>query len=290
MRFVHRIGLSATPSQLRELEALGVTARAPEGTRLPADSLSFVAFDVDEDHPNWSKLRRLFEQWKASDFLRTEFTKNEIDAAKWLDLVPDWHHGYPQPEEDFGFLRATYDLSEWCDACGIGLKQKAPFQMKGEPKWGRRAILQLNWVFDEYFVTPEVWSSVFKPHGIAFRPVMNTKLAELKTVVQLVVEEEVGIVTDGLASERCGKCGRVKYLPVTRGPFPALAEEPSRAIARTREYFGSGGQADKRVIISQDIGRALVAQKVRGASVQPVQGRSMERAPDPPRSPGRKDG
>jgi hypothetical protein len=260
------------PSQLQELKALGVTARVPAGTALPGDSLSFVAFDVDEDHPNWSKLRLLLARWKVSDFVSTEFTKNEIEAATWVDLVPDWHHGYPQPDEPkFGYLRATYDLSEWCDTCGIGMKQKAPFQMKGEPKWGRRAILQLNWVFDEYFVTPEIWSSVFKPRGIACRPVTNTKGAELKTVVQLVVEEEVGIVTEGLTPERCATCGRVKYLPVTRGFFPALTTKPTGAIVKTREYFGSGAAAHKRVLVSQELARALVAAKVRGASFWPVQ-------------------
>ncbi len=271
MRFVHRIGLSATPSQLRELEGLGVAARRPTGTALPGDSLSFVAFDVDEEHPNWSKLRLLFERWKVSDFLTTEFTKEEVEAARWLNLVPDWHHGYPQPDEDFGYRRATYDLTDGCDACGIGMKQKAPFQMKGEPKWGRRAILQLNWVFDEYFVTPEIWSSVFKPRGIACRPVTNTKGTELKTVVQLVVEEEVGIVPDWLTSERCTKCGRVKYRPVTRGFFPALAASPTRAIVKTSEYFGSGAAAHKRVLVSHELARALVAVKVRGASYWPVQ-------------------
>lgn len=271
MRFVHRIGLSATPAQLRELEALGVAARRPPGTALPGDSLSFVAFDLDEDHPNWSKLRLLFERWKVSDSLTTEFTKNEIEAATLLGLDPDWHHGYPQPDENFGYLRATYDLTEWCDACGIGLKQKAPFQMKGEPKWGRRGILQLNWVFDEYFVTPEVWSTVFKPRGIACRVVTNTKGAELKTVVQLVVEETIGIVTEGLTPERCTKCGRVKYRPVTRGFFPALATEPTAAILKTKEYFGSGAAAHRRVLVSQELRRALVAAKVRGASFWPVQ-------------------
>jgi hypothetical protein len=213
----------------------------------------------------------LFDRWRVFDSLTTEFTKGEIEAARWLDVVPDWHHGYPQPDEDFGYLRVTYDLAEWCDACGIGLKQKAPYQMKGEPKWGRRGILQLNWVFDEYFVTPEIWSSFFKPFGIACRPVTNTKGAELKTVVQLVAEEEVGIVTDGLTPERCAKCGRVKYLPVTRGFFPALTTKPSGAIVKTREYFGSGAAAHRRVLVSQELARALVAAKVRGASLWPVQ-------------------
>lgn len=271
MKFVHRIGFRASGAQRRELEALGVDV--PAGIVLPGGGDPLVAFDVDEDHPNWPSLRALFGRWKASDMLRTEFSKKEIDAAKWLNPMSDWHHGYPQPDElDFGYREATYDLKNYCERCGIGLKQKAPFQMKGEPKWGRRGILQLNWVFDEYFVTPEVWSSVFKPHGIEYRPVLNTKGAELKTVVQLVAHEEIGIVTDVLPTEEaaCSKCGRTKYLPVTRGPFPALTSEPSTAMVKTKEYFGSGASAHKGVLLAQPVARAFVANKVRGASLRPV--------------------
>jgi hypothetical protein len=270
MRFVHRITLRMTASQRRELEALGL--KLPAGIALPGGGNPFVAFEVGEDHPNWPTLRVLFQQWDAGDFISTKFSKKELSEARWLVLVPDWHHGYPQPDEEtFGYLMATYDLTDFCKECGVGLRQRAPFQMKAEPKWGRKGILQLNWVFDEYFVTPEVWRTVLKPLGIGCRSVMNTQGAELHTVVQLVVEEEVGIMTDGLAGEECSSCGRMKYLPVTRGPFPSLKNEPSRAMVKTREHFGSGAAADKQVLVSQALARTLTTASVRGASVKPVQ-------------------
>lgn len=272
MVIVHRISLRATESQRRELQALGITL--PPGIVLPGEGDPLVAFDVEEAHPHWKALEQLLRHWDAGDSVSTRFAKAEIEAARWLNLVPEWHHGYPQPGEDelgFGYRQATYDLTDWCDQCGIGMRQKAPFQMKSEPKWGRRGILQLNWVFDEYFVTPEIWSSVFRPHGIGCQPVMNTKRAELKAVVQLVVEEAVGLVTEGLASERCTKCQRVKYLPVTRGAFPALTTKPTRGMVKTKEYFGSGAAAHQRVLISQALAQAFTAAKVRGASFWPVQ-------------------
>lgn len=145
--------------------------------------------------------------------------------------------------------------------------------MKGEPKWGRNSILQVNWVFDEYFVRPEIWATVFKTRGINCRPVINTKAVELKSVVQLVVEEEVGVVTDGRVAERCSSCRRVKYLPVTKGMFPALMHEPSSAMVRTTEYFGCGAVAQKCLLVSASIASALAAEKVRGASLRPVETR-----------------
>jgi hypothetical protein len=269
MRIVHRVGLGLNPAQRRELEALGV--KLPKAIPLPGCGESpLFAFDVSEHHPNWEALRSLFQKWRASDITHTEFTKKEADSARWLEIGA-WHHGYPQPDEgDFGYRQATYDLTDCCEECGIGMKQKAPFQMKGEPKWGRKAIMQLVWIYGELFVTPDLWTRVFKPARVECRPVLNTKGSELKTVVQLIVQSTASIVTDGLVAERCQRCGRTKYLPVTRGPFPALSDMPVGPMVRTAEYFGSGGKADQYLLMRQDLARALRAYGVRGASLTPV--------------------
>jgi hypothetical protein len=41
--------------------------------------------------------------------------------------------------------------------------------MKREPKWGHRGILQLNWVFDEFFVQVGEPASVFQAVGVEVR-------------------------------------------------------------------------------------------------------------------------
>ena len=269
MIIVHKISLRPTENQRIELESLGV--RLPPGIALPGGGAPYVVFDIEESDPMWDAIKRLVQQWDVGDTVSTRFSACEVSAAQWLEIVPDWHHGYPQPNElDFGYRRATYDLIDRCEQCGIGMVQRAPFQMKGEPKWGRRGILQLNWVFDEYFVTPEVWAGVFKPHGIASRNVMSTKGVELKTVVQLVVEEEASVSVGDLVRETCPACDRPKYQPHTRGFFPALMTEPTHPIVKTVEWFGSGGAAGKRVLLSQGLVRAMTAIKLRGAVFRPV--------------------
>ena len=142
--------------------------------------------------------------------------------------------------------------------------------MKAEPKWGRNSILQLNWVFDEYFVTPALWAEVFRPRAIGYRPVTTRKGTELATVVQLVVSEEVDVITQGLAREPCANCGRTKYRPVVRGESAPLATEPVGHMARTKQFFGSGASAHRGVIVSQELAAALRELNVRGASVRPV--------------------
>lgn len=165
---------------------------------MPGGGDPLLAFDVGEDHEQWFEIRATLDGWGVSEgHVTTKFSREEVAQARWLDLVPDWHHGYPQPDEhESRYLSVTYDLSGWCSMCGTGLRQKAPLQMKAEPKWGRRGILQLNWVFDEYFVTPE-------------------------------------------------------------------------------EYFGSGAAADRCVLVSQELAGALIAAKVRGASLWPTMSRSL---------------
>lgn len=274
MKIVHRISINSTPDIQRELAAMSVFV----GKGDPVTS-GLVAFDVDESHAAWPRLKEWIERRNALDVVSTKFSAAEIGKARWLELEAEWHHGYPQPNElEFGYRAVTYDLTDYCEGCGIGLRQKAPFRMKSEPKWGRRGILQLNWVFDEYFVTPEVWAGVFKPYGVAKREVLGTGGAELKTVVQLVVGQEIDIVTQGLLSENCAACDRVKYAPVARGYFPALVSEPQGHMVKTRQYFGSGASANHCVLISQDLASALASENVRGASVRPVAERSRQQA------------
>jgi hypothetical protein len=273
MQILHRISIASTPEIRRELARMSIVVGAS----------GLVTFEVDEDHESWPALQSWISRRDALDFIYTNFSAKEVAASRWLALKPDWHHGYPQPDEGhFGYRKATYSVSDFCQPCGIGLKQDAPFQMKSEPRWGRRGILQLNWIFDEFFVTPEIGSAVFRPHGIGSRPVLDKKGSVLKTVVQLVVEEEVGLEVEGLASERCASCGRIKFLPVVRGPIPPLVNEPSSRMAKTREYFGSGGAADRKVLVSQEVARTMMAAKLRGAFLHPVAEPPKENGPSRP--------
>jgi len=260
MQIIHRVTLSATPDDRVSLARWGVSVG--EG---------FASFEVDEAHPDWARLRDWMAGREVVDVVTTKFSKGELAGADWLQMEPTWHHGYPQPaEKEFGYRQATYDLTNWCEKCGSGLKQKGPFQMKGEPRWGRNGILQLNWVFDEFFVTPEVWASVFEPNQIACQPVTNRDGAELKTVVQLVVDGEVAILGEGLPVERCSRCGRSKFLPTMRGFFPALMGKPSRSMVKTEAFFGSGARAHREMLVARPLAQALTVARVRGVSLRPA--------------------
>ena len=110
MRIVHRITVNSTPDVRRELATVGVV--------VPADGL--VTFEADESLPSWLALEQWLTKTGALDLVRTEFTDAEIAEASWLELLATWHRGYPQPrEDDFGYLAATYDLTDYCENCGM---------------------------------------------------------------------------------------------------------------------------------------------------------------------------
>lgn len=261
MNITHRVSVFITPEMRTELSRFGISVN--EG---------FSTFEVDESHAFWASLENWIYKYQAVDVVRTKFSKKEINAASWFEVIPDWHHGYPQPDEDnFGYLQHTFDLSEYCECCGIGAKQEAPFQMKAEPKWGKKDILQLNWVFDEFFAKPEIWKKYFEPYDVPFYKVTDKKGEILKTVVQLTyMPPKVDIVVDGLDALHCECCGRTKFLPTTKGLFPALASTPTAHLVKTNQYFGTGAAAHRRVLVSSAIAMALISDKVRGVTFRPV--------------------
>jgi rRNA maturation protein Nop10 len=262
MKIIHSFSLAARDGESRAF-VIGLGLR-------PKEHPLISTFEIDESDPRWPAVAEWSEHQQYPGIARTVFTHAEIAAARWLTLSA-WHHGYPQPDEgSFGYRQATYDLSDWCPECGIGMRQVAPFQMKGEPAWGRNSLLQMIWVFDEIFATPELWQSVFQRFGVGLRPVLGPRGQELATVVQLVVERTVPVVTDGLDASRCPVCGRVKYMPVVRGFFPHLAAEPEGAAVKTDEYFGSGAEAHREILVNAEIAKALRTGRVKGATLTPV--------------------
>ena len=85
-----------------------------------------------------------------------------------------------------------------------------------------------------------------------------------------MVDEEVSVETTGMPTEECGKCGSVKPSELIRGFFPMMRSRPSQSIARTKEYFGTRRQADKYVLVSQVLYRAIQDYGVRGGTYRPV--------------------
>ncbi|MDP3389236.1 MAG: hypothetical protein Q8Q45_07685 [Methylococcaceae bacterium] len=229
---------------------------------------------IAENDARWHELSELlkpFDIVKCGHTLIAEFSKKELDTADYLEIVSKWHHGYPEPSDTImGFMELTYNVQNYCQKCGIGAFQKAPFRFKKSPVWGQRNILQLNWIFDEYFVKPEIWREVFEPFGIGCRPVVLDKSGrELDSVVQLELTELAELNDlDDLPFDTCASCGRIKYLPIT-GRFMPPPNKTSAAMFRSNQYFGSGASANRMVIVSQELFAKAQSAGLKGVSYEP---------------------
>jgi hypothetical protein len=258
MKIIHNVSLSVDDLRQKDFAKVGVALQQ-----------GFDSFRLEESDPRWRPIALLVEKYQLTDIVWTEFSANELDNATNLVLAPSWHYGYPMPDDDRGYLPITYDLSDYCEACGIGKRQVAPFRLKKTPKWGTKSILQLNWVFDEYFVKPDLYSSVFEPFGIQSRPVLHHRTdQELDSVVQLNIQEGVDLDIDGLPFTLCECCNRKKFLPITKGVFPAPLT-PKGPLYKSNQYFGSGASAFRLILSSSLVFRTMRDRRVKGVDFKP---------------------
>lgn len=271
MKIIHRIAFHTPRVSTRLIDQLEIKYKQSE----PFHGSSMVSFDISESDKRWPDVKLFALKNKIhTGVCWTTFTKRELETATWLEIGSTSHIGYPKPDDDNGYLEATYDLADYCPTCGIGLKQVRPFRIRGEPKWGTREIMQLNWVFEEYFVPPAIWETVFKPFGIDCQPVVHHKTGnELQGVVQLkndfILDQERDLGDHKY--EICDQCDRKKYLPFVRGMLPETeATIEKHQMFKTKEYYGSGASADRCVIVSQCLRQKLLEQRVRGINFSPL--------------------
>jgi len=288
MKIVHRIAAESGGRFWEAIDQLG----------LEYERGTWCVLNISEDHDQWQEVKELEERLEpGTHLIFNRFTKREMNSADWFAIGAKGHHGYPQPEDDFKSF--TYNTDNLCSRCGVGGAQNAPFRLRKKPNKKRTHFLQLNWVFDEFFVPHEVAAVLAEAgvSGIEFLPPVLHKSGEpCDDLLQMRVMS--GLV-DGLDSGNLDRavclpspqgsdcrfdsaapiadsseyCGRSKYLNMHRGPFvfdaDALADAPD--VVKSREWFGSGAAARKLVLVSKAFRDLVVSQKWRGLEFEPVQ-------------------
>jgi hypothetical protein len=188
------------------------------------------------------------------------------EPRRWYSIGTASHHGYPQPEEDFEYLK-TYGDSI-CRRCGIHGPAREAWRFRNEPILKRSAFMQQNWVFDVLFARTEVIATLEREGITGFRaiPAVRHKTGHrLADWAELRLDHVVsGVVTDGLQCVTCQvrneeigyespatPCGRIKHHhpKIVRMRSGSFEEAPD--LARSAEWFGSGGSASQLLIASE---------------------------------------
>ncbi|MBR1463962.1 MAG: hypothetical protein IJ604_11405 [Prevotella sp.] len=210
----------------------------------------------------YKELKPYFKKWKYNDDLYevgTEFSKKEILSADYCIIERCHSFGYPMPENK-GYLHNTYNTKNMCKKCGTGLIQKDDFRLRRVPKYPFGGI---EWIYDEFFVQTDLYEKVFKPLGIESRPLRKYKDDSImETYVQLVIP----VIDEPLdlsfyEYQRCPLCGVKKYDPMTYGYFP-LQEHPLPHIYKSKEYFGDGFVAYRKIFVSASLCDLMIKNKM----------------------------
>jgi hypothetical protein len=133
----------------------------------------------------------------------------------------------------------------------------------------KRSILQLNWIFDEYFLARDVWTTVFEPLGIDCWPVLLHKSGEeIGSVVQLKISHHADLNLSESKTAACSTCGRMKTTMSLKGFSPEPATIPA-PIFKSTQSFGSDASAFNRVLVSAPLYKKIKKDHLRGVEFCP---------------------
>lgn len=241
---------------------------------IPITDKDIIVFEISENDPKWKLVEANCSAFDLIHSQQIKFSREEIASAEWAELQPAKHIGYPQPESG-GYKTVTYGDSG-CKRCGIGREQIAPFRIKKAPS-KRTSIFQLNWIFDEYFLSAENRVLVEESGitGIQFMQVLLPSGQAIEEWSQMRVPKvlQPGVSAVTLDAEHCTHCGLTKYheprgerLKISRS---SLVGAPD--IVKSWELFGSGARAYRQILISHRFINLILQRKWGGVEMRPVE-------------------
>jgi hypothetical protein len=250
-------------------------------------------YDISEDNTNWAQVREILKANSLSDIARAEFTKEEILSAEWVWLK----HGYfdediyPEPhEEHILWQKASFDYENICPECGIGLHQKAPIRLKGEPNLKDNDFLSIFWVY-AIFARPEVLDAMLNNDikGFEIFPAINhSSSVPLETIKQMKVTNELppGLIADNLKradvermtadnifTHKPYSCGHIKYYGTDQVmiKYKKNIFDNCPDFVMTSEWFGGGHEAVRLVLASSKFVRLYFDERWKGLSFSPIE-------------------
>lgn len=191
------------PEFKTELDSLNVRYEYKEISGIGnIEGWKHVRFDIPENNPLWPTIRELLEKHNLKAIRFVKYSKRDIETAEWLRVRADSASlGYPKPDHDSGFIKATYH-NEYCLRCGIG-EQIAPFRLSSEPKTPNRHFFGMQWIHEEIFARMET-QAVFENLGITgieyLPPVKHRTGKPFESIAQLKINT---VLPSALFTEEC---------------------------------------------------------------------------------------
>lgn len=220
-------------------------------------------FHLDSRNPQAAEIETRVHSTVKFWFRSIIWTEAELeDASIWL-IYPTRQSGYPQPDDDFGYLDETCH-PERCGKCGAGQEQRAPFRMKGEVKWARSSFFCLHWTTGAIFLDKAVWESVFRPIGIEAWPVLSKGGKELQSVVQLRPQGRLTVKPESSHLEVCKVCGFHKRNILFDAEYQVEGKLGAGCLYDSTNLMGSGLAAMRYMLATSQFRNAYLKADLNG--------------------------
>jgi hypothetical protein len=275
MKIIHRI--SYNPSRrkkvTKKLRKLGITLKESGNKKV----VLLNYFDICEDDPTWPKVKEILLTSKIGlDPTWTEFTKEEILSAEWVKIASDFIHGFPMPKMDSSWKEISFDCEKVCSECGIGLKQKAPIHLEGEPELEGNDFMAIYWTYN-FFARPKIFDVMLENdiQGFEILPAIDHSTnTPLDTIKQMKVTNELSpcIIEDNLQRDN-NKCEHIKYWVLSRGMLKFFKTSFSNLpdLIKTNEWFGTGHEAIQLTLASNKFVQLYYENNWKGLFLAPVE-------------------
>ena len=181
------------------------------------------------------------------------------------------NRGWPWPDDSYG-LSPMYGENGWCRSCGMPLgEQSGPLVLRRKGMRVEGAWLpygQYDAICLERALAEEV-ADRFRVHLMPVR--WRGSGEEAMQIVAPSVGSEWWdpnelrrrtVQRHGVAGDSCAECGRWRWNPLSFGELPQMLDVPElrgHDIAASPEWFGSGWNCFRQVVMRRDLAELIAA-------------------------------
>jgi hypothetical protein len=257
----------------------------PFGFRASRSSFIHLA-TVFDDEDRYGELILALKERKIDYRAQCEkvFDSNELTSAEYLLLTTTTLWGYPQPEEEFGYRAASFDMRVGCPQCGKSAKQVKPLMVKSDVVLGKRDITAIFSIY-EIIVSGRLQTLIESAGltGAEFWPLLKYKSGEpgdpMVGYHQLYVNSilppassttifPVVALPRGLRPCSCGRTGR--NWPENQFRYNQSDLTAAKDFNKTHEWLGGGLDTAQLKIVSHRVYELFFKNKIRGVNFEPV--------------------
>lgn len=241
-----------------------------------------LIFEISQDRADFKDIEKFLDTRNGKVIqIRLEYSKKELNKAKYLRLWLRKYSGYPQPETinvKNSYINYTYDITNFCPICGSGLIQRDSFYLKKSFNIEKVRIGGVYWVYDTFFITNEL-RDLFVKEGfseIEFLPVKNIKT---KQIIDNIVQLKINPVFPQKLKYNvknvivCKACNQKKDLKKDDAEIFASKEiikDLDKDFYLSQECTGDGLLCCKRVIISNRVYKFFNENKIKNICAEPI--------------------